>query len=98
MAFTSGAESNRTGSVAGRPVSAWARSHARRASRSLRSYVLSERRDPEPGGLAVVADELTAGLVAEDHRVGAAAVQQTEGDAGVAWMVDAPLSLDQHDV
>ena len=120
-ASTSGRGSNRTGSVAGSPVSRCAclagppglrvahvvgierdaddlgRMDRRRRS-SRKADVLGERRDPEPGCLAVVADVLPGALVAEDHRVGAGAVQQAQGDGGVAGMVDAPLPFDQHDV
>ena len=46
----------------------------------------------------VVADELPGGLVAQDQPVGTGAVQETQRDGGVAGMVDAPLTLDQHDV
>src|SRR5690606_29773518 len=70
----------------------------RAGDRLIQPDVLGERRNPEPRRLAVVADVAAAALVAEDHRVGTASVEQAERHAGVPRMVDAPLPLDEYDV
>ena len=46
----------------------------------------------------VLAEVFPRRLVAEDHRVGAGAVQQPERHAGVAGVIDAALPFHHHDV
>ena len=46
----------------------------------------------------IIADVLARGLVAQDQRIGAAAVQQAQGDAGIPRMNQAPLPFHEDDV
>src|SRR5207244_12472186 len=62
-------------------------------------HQLGERRDPDPRLAAVVvADVVARGLMTQDKRVRAGAVEQPQRDARVPRVNEAPLALDEHDV